>query len=114
MMSGVDKRKKAEKPKTVAEAQEVISAVLKKFKDQAKNEQKVFTENVDSEYWIAICFQSREQKEEWLRQAGLIELGDKYLDGLEVAEVMGMDIKKLTPPIRKVKISKSWTDFVKK
>lgn len=61
---------------------------------------------------MAICFQSREQKEEFLRLAGWLQLGDKYLDGLEVAEKMGMQIGHMTPKVRKVKIDKTWKEFV--
>lgn len=89
-----------------------MSELLKKFKESAKEEQRLFQQNIDSEYWVAICFQNREQKEEFLRLAGWMQFGDKYLDGLEVAEKMGMKIGHLTPKPRKVKIDKTWKDFV--
>ena len=89
-----------------------MSELLKKFKASAKEEQRLFQQNIDSEYWVAICFQSREQKEEFLRLAGWLQFGDKYLDGLEVADKMGMKIGHLTPKSRKVKIDKTWKGFV--
>ena len=102
-----------EDKRPIAEQQKVeLSDVLKKFKAQAKEEQKIFLENVDSEYWIAICFQSREQKEEFLRLAGWLKYGDKYLDGLEIAEKMKIKIKHLTPKLRKVRIDKDWAEFI--
>ena len=103
------KKKKAE---TAKELKEELSEVLRKFKEQAKQEQEVYLENVDSEYWVAICFQSREQKEEWLKKTGLIEFGDKYLDGLEVAKKMGIDIADMTPPIRRLNIARNWEEFI--
>lgn len=89
------------------EAKEELSEVLAKFKDSAKVEKDVYWDNVDSEYWVAICFQSREQKEAFLLRAGLLDMGDKYLDGLEVAERMEIDIAGMTPPLRKVQITKN-------
>ena len=47
-----------------------------------------------------------------MRLAGWLQLGDKYLDGLEVAEKMGMQIGHMTPKVRKVKIDKTWKEFV--
>mgnify|MGYP001577400162 CR=1 FL=1 len=89
-----------------------MSELLKKFKASAKEEQRLFQQNIDSEYWVAICFQSREQKEEFLRLAGWLQFGDKYLDGLEVADKMGMKIGHLTQKPRAVKIDKTWKEFV--
>ncbi|WP_050586642.1 hypothetical protein, partial [Salinispora vitiensis] len=54
----------------------------------------------DSEHWVALCFRTREDKEKFLRLAGaetghpLIEIGDKYLDGYEVAARIGIDMTK--------------------
>jgi len=102
-----------EDKRPVGEAKKAeMSEILKKFKAQAKEEQKLFVENVDSEYWVAVCFQSRDQKEKFLELAGWLQYGDKYLDGLEVADAMGIDIKAMTPAIRKVKIEKDWKEFV--
>lgn len=98
--------------KTPAGRNAEMSEILKKFKARAKEERALFYENVDSEYWVAIGFQSREQKEAFLRLAGWLALGDKYLDGLEVAEAMGIDIAAMTPPIRRVNIDRKWMPLV--
>ena len=47
----------------------------------------------DDEFWVAVCFQSRTQKEEFLRLAGWDSLGDKYLDGLRLAAHLGVSIE---------------------
>lgn len=101
-----------DKRPVVVQKKEEMSETLKKFKAQKAEEHKTFIENVDSEYWIAVCFQSREQKEEFLRRTGLMQFGDKYLDGMDVADHMSINIRELTPKLRKVKISKEWMEFV--
>lgn len=52
-------------------------------------------DNTDSEFWFCIGFQNRAQKDEFLTKLGIMELGDKYLDGVEVAKTLG--IKMETP-----------------
>lgn len=44
----------------------------------------------DSEFYCVVCFQTRAQKEYFLRQTGWDAYGDKYLDGYYVAEKMGV------------------------
>ena len=51
----------------------------------------------DSEYWCALCFQSREQKEEFLKALGILADGDKYLDGVKVAEKMKITLPTSIP-----------------
>ena len=100
-----------DKRPVVAQKKEEMSELLKKFKAQKAEERKTFYENVDSEYWICVCFQSREQKEAFLEKAGLMQYGDKYLDGMDVAQHMGINIKDLTPKTRKTRQSKDWLEF---
>jgi len=59
-------------------------------------------DTMDSEHWIAICFQNRDQKEEFLRKLKLPKtIGDKYLDGMRVAKVLGVTLETVVPKIRK-------------
>ena len=60
------------------------------FRDLAKREAERFRLATDSEYWIAVCFKSRQDKETFLRNAGLLAIGDKYMDGYAVARVLGV------------------------
>lgn len=85
-----------------------MSVVESEFKARAKEENKRFIEATDSEYWIALCFQTRAQKEEFLEKLKLIDLGDKYLDGLKVAKRLNVDIESPTPADRKFKVDKVW------
>ena len=68
------------------------SAVLEAFKARAKAEQERFALATDSEYWVAVCFQTREQKEHFLAVTKLLKAGDKYIDGALVAKVLGIEL----------------------
>ena len=57
-----------------------------------KEEDKRFNLATDSEYYVVVCFQTRVQKEHFLRQTGWDAYGDKYLDGYYVAEKLGVDL----------------------
>ena len=56
------------------------------------------TEINDPEYFLCICFQTRAQKEEFLGKLALLDLGDKYLDGLKVAQRLGIEIEPINLP----------------
>ena len=97
---------------SVAEAEamaaEEVGQVLKGFRARAKQDDKRLMDAVDSEYWIAVCFQTREQKEEFLSKAGWAELGDKYLDGMAVARAMKIKLESRIPSLPRLKIDRVW------
>lgn len=68
------------------------SAVLAAFIARSKAEQERFALVTDSEYWVGLCFQTREQKEHFLREAKLLQAGDKYIDGALLAKRMGITL----------------------
>lgn len=68
------------------------SAVLQAFIARSKAEQARFLLATDSEYWVGLCFQTREQKEHFLREAKLLQAGDKYIDGALLAKRMGITL----------------------
>lgn len=74
------------------------SALLSSFKQRAQQEEARFTLATDSEFWFAIGFQSRDQKEAFLQAMEWLEHGDKYLNGLDVAEQMGIEIEPIQLP----------------
>ncbi|MGO9358064.1 MAG: hypothetical protein ACLP1D_10360 [Xanthobacteraceae bacterium] len=63
------------------------------FRRRSKAEEERRKEITDSEYWVAFCFESRAQKEEFLGKLGLLDGGDKYVDGLAAAKAMGVAIE---------------------
>lgn len=95
---------------SIAEAERIaeneVSDVLKAFREADKREAKRFDQATDSEYWFALGFQTREQKEEFLTKVGWMEIGDKYLDGMECAEVLGITLESEVPPVPEIGIDR--------
>ncbi len=91
---------------TVAELEKAAAAepekIMTAFEERAKNEEARLQDATDSDFWFSICFQTREQKEEFLQKMGLLQLGDKYLDGLKVAKALGVKLETPVPPNRKI------------
>jgi hypothetical protein len=69
-----------------------IDSLSKGFLDRMKKEASRRDDAVDTEHWVAICFQTRGQKEAFLRALGWLEHGDKYLDGRVLAAQLGMTL----------------------
>jgi len=98
-------KKKAEKfdrEKSAADELAGLSDHFKSIKALDKRMKMQLDDTLDSEFWIAICFQNREQKEEFLRLLKIPRpLGDKYLDGMKVAKVLGVELKTPVPQLRR-------------
>ncbi|MEV6321385.1 hypothetical protein AB0M45_09335 [Nocardia sp. NPDC051787] len=75
-----------------ADVKAELDALGKGLSGASKQWAEKFAAMNDSEFWVAICFRSREQKDEFLRKAELVELGDKYLDGEKVARILGIEL----------------------
>lgn len=73
---------------TETEARKELSELQKSFRERDKAEQRRRLLATDSEFWVAMCFPSREAKEAFLREFGLLKFGDKYLNGEKCAEVL--------------------------
>jgi hypothetical protein len=92
-----------------------LTGLQDSWRQKRAYEQAIFMQNVDSEYWFCVCFPSREQKDEFLRKAGLEPIGDKYLDGMEVADKLGINIEAPVLPANRTKPpSKRWLKHVRK
>lgn len=90
------------------------SALLQGFRERAKQEAERFTLATDSEFWVAIGFQSREQKDVFLQVMEWFQLGDKYLDGTQIAALMGIELPKVELANKKVKADKKLKPLVKR
>jgi ABC-type uncharacterized transport system involved in gliding motility auxiliary subunit len=97
------KVKGGEKPNMEKEAKKELNELQQRFSDAAKRENTRLSDTIDSEYWVAICFQTREQKDEFLKLAGWLKHGDKYLDGMQIAKTMGVELKSRVPKVYKIK-----------
>ena len=118
----VAKRKRAKQPTVVmpeitgnpeVDSWADLDAVQKGFRDRIKNENNRFELSTDSEYWFAACFQTREQKEAFLKAHDLLVHGDKYIDGRLLAEKLGIELPAADVPYRaEGKIDKDYAQFV--
>lgn len=75
------------------------------FQSRAHAEKARFRRAVDSEYWVCFCFQTQEQKMEFLLKADLIDLGDKHINGLLAAQELGIEIESESPEWKDGKIN---------
>lgn len=71
------------------DSRDELDAVAAGFRDRMKREGDRFRRATDSEHWFAVCFVDRAAKEAFLRQLGGPDLGDKYVDGHELAKRLG-------------------------
>lgn len=76
-----------------ANADRELDITLAELLAQRRQQKERWRTTNDDEFWFAVCFQSRQQKEEFLAAAGVAELGDKYLDGLRFAAHFGVHIE---------------------
>lgn len=65
-----------------------LTAMEQAYRDRAKAETDRFRNATDSEFWFAVCFTSREEKDAFLAEFKLGRLGNKYLPGQAVAQVL--------------------------
>lgn len=85
-------------PPTVdALSKEEVSALKAAFIARSNKEDARYTQAVDSEYWFAVCFQSRSQKNAFLKAMGITLWGDKYLDGARIADKFGITLPGALP-----------------
>lgn len=94
-----------------ADAEQRLLAAESAFMARQKAEAARVEAATDTEFWCALYFQTREQKEAFLRAMKLLELGDKYLDGCEVARVLGVTLPQGPEWQQRVKESKRYLDF---
>lgn len=63
------------------------------YRERAQREDERFVRATDSEYWFAVCFEDRAEKEAFLKAAKVKTalLGDKYLRGRDLAAALGIE-----------------------
>ena len=110
--AGPDNAEPADIETMAAAELEEISATLKGFKQRAKQEEQRYLNATDSEYWFCLCFQTREQKDEFLKKVGWWDIGDKYLDGMLVAEAMGIHLDAVVPAMPQEKFDRRLSKLV--
>lgn len=75
-----------------ADKQAEASAILTAFRQRANDEKARIKLATDSEFWFAVCFVTREQKDTFLAAMGWNLIGDKYLDGELLALMLDIEL----------------------
>lgn len=73
-----------------ADCAKEVSEAERIMQEKTAAEKARFRDATDSEYWCALVFQTRAQKEAFLAGMEWLRMGDKYLDGQAVAKKMGI------------------------
>lgn len=94
-----------------AEGFEAVSEIEKSFRERMKQENSRFRDMCDTEYWFAVCFTSREQRNEFLEKIG-IDPELKYIDGREMAKAFRKSIK--TPDLEFAQIRPFDKEYLKR
>lgn len=71
-----------------------LAELHKGFRERMKAESARRELATDTEFWLCIVFQDRNQKDQFLAGSGWIGLGDKYLDGERLAQLVGVAVDK--------------------
>lgn len=92
-----------------------LTALQEGFRKRAADEGKRFALVTDSEFWSAICFQTRAQRDAFF--AGLkvldIGIGGRYFDGVAVAERLGIALPSADVPYKADgKPDPAWIEFI--
>jgi hypothetical protein len=66
----------------------------------------------EAEYWFCLVFESRDQKETFLKAMGWWLIGDKYLDGTEVARRQNIPLPIVRFPAEKATHNKRFDNLV--
>lgn len=79
-----------------------LDAVQSGFRARAADEARRFALATDSEYWGAICFQTREQRDAFFAAIKCLDLvvDARYFDGCEIARRMGISLPGANVPYR--------------
>ena len=84
-------------------AEQEISATLAAIKAEKKQRRDQYRVLTDPNFYLVVCFQSTDQKDEFLEKSGWAAEGTKYLDGLELAGQLGVDVQPINLPRKSVR-----------
>ena len=65
-----------------------LTELQRAYRERAKAESNRFADATDSEFWFAVCFRDRAEKDAFLAEFGVERLGDKYVDGALLAKAL--------------------------
>ncbi len=77
-----------------------MSEIARQIVEQRRSRRELFRIQNDPDYYFIVCFQSYAQKEEFLRKWGLYPPKSLIINGVDLAQKLGIDIQviDLKPP----------------
>lgn len=69
-----------------------LDAVAKGFRERAAQEAQRFQDATDTGYYTCVVFENRAQLDAFLTAVGMLQKGDLYLDGRQLAARMGIEL----------------------
>lgn len=84
-----------------------VNDMMAQIRENRRSNAERFRDIEAGEFWFCVCFQSRSQKEEFIQKLldkfnhNGINFGDKYISGLELASLLGIQVKTITLEAKK-------------
>lgn len=70
-----------------------MSEIVAQIKAEKKAQYERFRTARDPNYYLVVCFQSHEQRDEFVQKAGWATVYDTFVNGLDVARALGLDVE---------------------
>jgi len=89
---------KSEKPNIEQDSLDEMEYIHKEFGKQKQKEVDSFHAQVDANYYFCVYFKTKEQKEEFIKNANLTEIFDKglkYVSGQQFADILKISLTKI-------------------
>lgn len=106
-----EKKKAAKKPKDLKQLETVVLGEERNIANRAKIDAKRKELAVDSEYWCSVVFPDRATKQAFIKAIGMQGMNDKYVDGMVLAELMGIKLEAVELPPSGGKIDRKFADM---
>lgn len=76
-----------------------LDALGKAFVARRGQEDRRYRQTVDSEYWFCVAFRCKEDKQKFLTEVGVDLREDKYVNGYDLARLLGLAGTGNNPPL---------------
>ena len=83
-----------------ADSDEEMGAALQSVVNERKQNEDMYRVVNDHDYYVLVCFQSNAQKLDFLKRAGWLRFGKRFIDGLKLAEFLNIAVKRIDLPMR--------------
>ena len=70
-----------------------MSEILRQLTERRKAQRDLFRVARDPDYFVVLCFQSHDQRNDFLLKSGWGEADERYLNGLQVCRLLGIDVQ---------------------